>query len=221
MSDACKVILCQLEGYILKERGLTAIKGKGLMKTHWLIGKTNGSTDIASDTSVGKLSAQQSDQLNQHESNSATIELLSPSSFHSITSTSSSLSTSMAIDQQSDALASVSFASKNNDFDTLIKLNNLGAFTVTKTVLDNHSSCLNRLPPVASVTPVSRNLSRGGSFTFDEQNYDAAGAKANNNDPPDDDSNKAQAYSPQVDKRKQSVYVETATSDLSVELSGK
>ena len=216
MSDACKVILCQLKGYILKERGLTAIKGKGLMKTHWLIGKSHGSPDGASDRSARRLLPLESEQTNEVNSKSATIESLSPSSLHSSTSTVSSLSTSMAMDHQSDALASVSLASKSNDFDTLIKLNNLGAFTVTKSVLDHHTCCSNRLPPVASVTPLSRNLSYGRSFTFDEADCDAADAKENNNHQAGDHSDKAQAYSPQVDKRKQSVYADAVAGDLSV-----
>ncbi|XP_022252245.1 guanylate cyclase 32E-like [Limulus polyphemus] len=39
VSEAFKNILDKLGGYILNERGLTLIKGKGEMRTYWLVGK--------------------------------------------------------------------------------------------------------------------------------------------------------------------------------------
>ncbi|XP_064478005.1 guanylate cyclase 32E-like isoform X2 [Ornithodoros turicata] len=39
VSEACKNILDKLGGYIVQERGLTPVKGKGEMRTFWLLGK--------------------------------------------------------------------------------------------------------------------------------------------------------------------------------------
>ncbi|XP_035232543.1 guanylate cyclase 32E-like [Stegodyphus dumicola] len=39
VSEACKEILDKLGGYVLQERGLVQIKGKGEMRTFWLLGK--------------------------------------------------------------------------------------------------------------------------------------------------------------------------------------
>ncbi|GFY45875.1 speract receptor [Trichonephila inaurata madagascariensis] len=39
VSEACKKVLDKLGGYILEERGLVQIKGKGEMRTYWLLGK--------------------------------------------------------------------------------------------------------------------------------------------------------------------------------------
>ncbi|XP_054712047.1 guanylate cyclase 32E-like isoform X2 [Uloborus diversus] len=39
VSEACKQILDKIGGYVLQERGLIQIKGKGEMRTYWLIGK--------------------------------------------------------------------------------------------------------------------------------------------------------------------------------------
>ncbi|KAF8786944.1 Guanylate cyclase 32E like protein [Argiope bruennichi] len=39
VSEACKQILDKLGGYVLQERGLIPIKGKGEMRTYWLLGK--------------------------------------------------------------------------------------------------------------------------------------------------------------------------------------
>ncbi|RWS26175.1 guanylate cyclase 32E-like protein [Leptotrombidium deliense] len=39
VSEDCKNILDKLGGYILEERGLTFVKGKGEMRTYWLLGK--------------------------------------------------------------------------------------------------------------------------------------------------------------------------------------
>lgn len=44
---------------------------------------------------------------------------------------------------------------RQQEFDTLIKLNSLGAFTVTSTHSDHRTHLSNRLPPVASVTPLT------------------------------------------------------------------
>ncbi|XP_075726220.1 guanylate cyclase 32E-like [Rhipicephalus microplus] len=42
VSEACKTILEKLGGYYLVERGLIPIKGKGEMRTFWLVGKEGG-----------------------------------------------------------------------------------------------------------------------------------------------------------------------------------
>ncbi|GFT69472.1 guanylate cyclase 32E [Nephila pilipes] len=39
VSEACKQVLDKLGGYVLQERGLIPIKGKGEMRTFWLLGK--------------------------------------------------------------------------------------------------------------------------------------------------------------------------------------
>ncbi|XP_054159620.1 guanylate cyclase 32E-like [Oppia nitens] len=39
VSEACKTILDKLGGYVIQERGIISIKGKGEMKSFWLIGK--------------------------------------------------------------------------------------------------------------------------------------------------------------------------------------
>ncbi|XP_071038589.1 guanylate cyclase 32E-like [Parasteatoda tepidariorum] len=39
VSEACKNILDKIGGYVLEERGLVTIKGKGEMRTFWLLGK--------------------------------------------------------------------------------------------------------------------------------------------------------------------------------------
>ncbi|GIY21033.1 atrial natriuretic peptide receptor 2 [Caerostris extrusa] len=39
VSEACKNVLDKLGGYVLQERGLIPIKGKGEMRTYWLLGK--------------------------------------------------------------------------------------------------------------------------------------------------------------------------------------
>ncbi|KAF8766593.1 Guanylate cyclase 32E like protein [Argiope bruennichi] len=39
VSEACKKVLDKLGGYRLEERGLVQIKGKGEMRTYWLLGK--------------------------------------------------------------------------------------------------------------------------------------------------------------------------------------
>ncbi|KAI1301287.1 Guanylate cyclase 32E [Halotydeus destructor] len=44
VSETCKDILDKLGGYVLQERGLTPIKGKGEMRTYWLVGKSKPST---------------------------------------------------------------------------------------------------------------------------------------------------------------------------------
>ncbi|XP_023229803.1 guanylate cyclase 32E-like [Centruroides sculpturatus] len=41
VSEDCKNILIKLGGYILQERGLTPIKGKGEMRTYWLLRQSN------------------------------------------------------------------------------------------------------------------------------------------------------------------------------------
>ncbi|CAN8030756.1 unnamed protein product [Ixodes persulcatus] len=46
VSEACKNILEKLGGYRLCERGLTPIKGKGDMRTFWLLGKENAPEQI-------------------------------------------------------------------------------------------------------------------------------------------------------------------------------
>ncbi|XP_067143457.1 guanylate cyclase 32E-like [Centruroides vittatus] len=41
VSEDCKNILIKLGGYVLQERGLTPIKGKGEMRTYWLLDQSN------------------------------------------------------------------------------------------------------------------------------------------------------------------------------------
>lgn len=42
-SEQCKQELDRLGGYILEERGLIALKGKGIVRTYWLKHKTRPS----------------------------------------------------------------------------------------------------------------------------------------------------------------------------------
>ncbi|XP_054710092.1 guanylate cyclase 32E-like [Uloborus diversus] len=41
VSEACKIILEKIGGYVLQERGVIHIKGKGEMRTFWLLGKAS------------------------------------------------------------------------------------------------------------------------------------------------------------------------------------
>ncbi|CAG2118345.1 unnamed protein product, partial [Medioppia subpectinata] len=47
VSEACKTILDKLGGYIIQERGVISIKGKGEMKSFWLTGKQEINSPIS------------------------------------------------------------------------------------------------------------------------------------------------------------------------------
>lgn len=125
MSDACKVILDQLGGYILKERGMTAIKGKGLMKTHWLIGKTQETTNYG--VKIQNKSPSITLTTNRQCENGGVVVTMSK-----IDSDSSSSSSSTSIGHPSNSLRlNFSHSYEHNDFPSLMKLNNLGSPSLT------------------------------------------------------------------------------------------
>lgn len=224
VSDACKVILDQLEGYILKERGLTAIKGKGLMKTHWLIGKMHDLTDAYSERGHERpLVLRNNSGTDDTTSKETTDKVLSPVSIDSSCSTAS-----LSIEQQPqfDARCNHALAYRQNEFDTLIKLNNLGAFTVTKATVDHHSQSSSRYPLVASVTPLNRNCNQATSSPTRDNNG-ALDEEAREREENDDDNDGARQYPSKVKVKERSIDAsklkvsDLASSDLSIDLNAE
>ncbi|XP_074600501.1 guanylate cyclase 32E-like [Brevipalpus obovatus] len=77
VSEACKIILTKLGGYKLQERGLTPIKGKGEMRTYWLLGKNRPSNSLVPDN-IGQFCApiqQQQDNCTQTTPSSVSVKL--------------------------------------------------------------------------------------------------------------------------------------------------
>jgi len=50
VSEECKLVLDKLGGYIIKERGLVHLKGKGNVRTWWLVGACEGAVTSRNDT---------------------------------------------------------------------------------------------------------------------------------------------------------------------------
>lgn len=139
VSDACKVILDQLGGYILKERGMTAIKGKGLMKTHWLIGKTQ-------ETSKYEAKIQ-----NKPPIGSSSGCLDGSVISRTIVDSTSSSSTSISSSHPSNSLRlNFSHSFEHNEFPSHVKLNNLGT-TCNISKNQNTSATGNQLSTLVNV----------------------------------------------------------------------
>ncbi|OQR74543.1 guanylate cyclase 32E-like [Tropilaelaps mercedesae] len=49
ISETCKKLLEKAGGFCIEERGLTMVKGKGEMRTYWLLGKANNSSSSSSN----------------------------------------------------------------------------------------------------------------------------------------------------------------------------
>ena len=52
ISDECRQALDKIGGYLTEERGLVAMKGKGEVLTHWLVGTTCGAIKRRSDVTA-------------------------------------------------------------------------------------------------------------------------------------------------------------------------